>query len=218
MQKALLKGGCYCGEEDEDDFYFGAGTQSALLAYQAINGLPETGLADAATWAALGIRSGADIAPDSGAAAAGAPNPAEQGMIWQQGDGAAAGKNPAEEGMIWQEGAGSAAAAGGADPAEDGRIWQQGDKDEGSFGGLFEGLGVAGSGGAASAEEDSDGAPARITAAKRRETPMYTEWPILREGDGNRAVHTVHVRPLHHKPGLPAVRVVTKDRGRCMHV
>lgn len=188
LQKGLLAAGCYCGEEDEDDFFFGAGTQTAIMTYQAINGLPETGLADDATWQSLGIRSGADVAPDGGAGGSTAAGPA---------------KNPAEDGIIWQQGdKAPSAAAPATDPAEDGIIWQQGDKapgaEGGKFGGLFDGLGVeakSGNGEGSSSDDGSAlGAPARITSAKRREKPQYTKWPVLRENDGERAVHTLHVR------------------------
>jgi peptidoglycan hydrolase-like protein with peptidoglycan-binding domain len=43
---------------DEEDFYFGPGTQNALLTFQAIKQLPETGIADDATWGALGVSAG----------------------------------------------------------------------------------------------------------------------------------------------------------------
>jgi Putative peptidoglycan binding domain len=58
LQAALLKEGCYCGEMDEEDFYFGPGTQNALLTFQAIKQMPETGIADDTTWSALGITGG----------------------------------------------------------------------------------------------------------------------------------------------------------------
>ena len=182
LQKGLLAGGCYCGEDDEADFFFGAGTQAAVMTYQALNKLPETGLADDATWQSLGVRTGADVAPAADASSA-AKNPAEDGIIWQQGDGSGAAvgaKDPAEEGVIWQQGDTAPAAAGGA------------------FGGLFDGLGVKaknGEGQGSSSDEGSGAeAPGRIMSAKRREVPQYTKWPVLRENDGERAVHTLHVR------------------------
>lgn len=58
LQAALLKEGCYCGEMDEDDFFFGSGTQNAVLTFQSIKGVPETGFADEATWKALGVVGG----------------------------------------------------------------------------------------------------------------------------------------------------------------
>lgn len=174
LQKALLEGGCYCGEDDEADFYFGAGTQSAVLTFQAIKKIPETGVSDEATWAALGIRSGADIS----------------------GAGEVVGESPKQK-----------------DPAEDGLIWQQGDKAHdasaggGGFGGLFDGLGIKLKDGSAEKERNGDsgvaeataarpeGKPSTIQSARRREKPQYDKWPVLREGDGERAVHTLHVRP-----------------------
>jgi antiviral helicase SKI2 len=53
LQAALLREGCYPGEEEMEDWVFGDGTNSALLTFQAINGLEETGIVCAATWAAL---------------------------------------------------------------------------------------------------------------------------------------------------------------------
>ena len=60
LQAALLKEGCYCGEMDEEDFFFGSGTTNAILSFQAMKSMPETGIADDATWAALGIHSNCD--------------------------------------------------------------------------------------------------------------------------------------------------------------
>ena len=53
LQTALGKKGYYCGDDDVEDFYFGEGTVSALLTFQACSGLKETGTADAVTWKAL---------------------------------------------------------------------------------------------------------------------------------------------------------------------
>eukprot|EP00892_Ulva_mutabilis_P012576 jgi/Ulvmu1/9691/UM055_0029.1 len=193
LQRALLKNGVYCGEDDEADFYFGSGTQTAVLTYQAINNLPETGVADEATWAALAIHSGADVSQDSPSSDAGSSSGT-----------AAVAKNPAEEGIIWQQGdkVGGAGEAQPTNPAEDGMIWQQGDKpDGGSFGGLFAGLGLGqkrdsegnGSAGGAPEAAAAGGKPAGAQSARRREKPEYDEWPVLRESDGERAVHTLHV-------------------------
>lgn len=53
LQAALLEGGCYPGEEELELWLFGDSTQSALLTFQAMNGLPETGVADRDTWIKL---------------------------------------------------------------------------------------------------------------------------------------------------------------------
>lgn len=66
LQAALLKEGCYCGEMDEEDFIFGSGTTNAILTFQAMKSMPETGIADDATWAALGIHAGGGSAADAG--------------------------------------------------------------------------------------------------------------------------------------------------------
>lgn len=47
---------------DEEDLFFGAGTQNAVLTFQAMQKLPETGLADEATWKALGVGMGGNSA------------------------------------------------------------------------------------------------------------------------------------------------------------
>ena len=43
----------HCGDDEAKDFYFGPGTCAALETFQAIAGLPETGVADMDTWRAL---------------------------------------------------------------------------------------------------------------------------------------------------------------------
>lgn len=53
LHEALNLKGFHCGDDDVEDFYFGEGTVSALLTYQACNGLEETGVTDEATWTSL---------------------------------------------------------------------------------------------------------------------------------------------------------------------
>jgi lysozyme family protein len=52
LQKSLVEHGYYLGDVDGN---FGHLTTAAVLAFQADNGLPATGVADAATWAALDV-------------------------------------------------------------------------------------------------------------------------------------------------------------------
>lgn len=49
----LNDAGFWCGEDDEDDMYFGESTKQALLYFQAQANIPETGLVEADTWRAL---------------------------------------------------------------------------------------------------------------------------------------------------------------------
>lgn len=53
LHLALFDAGFYPGDEDIDDFMFGESTQSAVLTFQACNGLPETGSVDIHTWKEL---------------------------------------------------------------------------------------------------------------------------------------------------------------------
>lgn len=53
LHVALVDAGFYPGDEDIDDFIFGESTQSALLTFQACSGIPESGMADMATWVEL---------------------------------------------------------------------------------------------------------------------------------------------------------------------
>ena len=53
LHVALVDAGFYPGDEDIDDIIFGESTQSALLTFQACSRIPESGMADAATWVEL---------------------------------------------------------------------------------------------------------------------------------------------------------------------
>ena len=55
LHVALGALGFSSGEEEEAEWYFGPGTETALLTFQActVPALPETGVTDPATWAAL---------------------------------------------------------------------------------------------------------------------------------------------------------------------
>ena len=139
-----MAAGFYCGEDEDDAFFFGPGTASALMTYQACNGLSETGIADEATWAALGVGAGGRTAEDDSPAAPATPS----------------GSNGASA------------------------------SQSSSFGGLFDGLLTVRSGETAGGAAAS---PAPGSAASDA-PPQYTKWPILREGDGERAVHTLQVR------------------------
>ncbi len=53
LHAALATQGFHSGDEDMEDWYFGPSTQSALLTFQACNGLEESGVTDQPTWRAL---------------------------------------------------------------------------------------------------------------------------------------------------------------------
>ncbi|KAK9815597.1 hypothetical protein WJX72_006548 [[Myrmecia] bisecta] len=53
LHAALLERGFFPGEEEMEDWVFGSQTHSALLTFQACEGLPETGFVDKRTWEAL---------------------------------------------------------------------------------------------------------------------------------------------------------------------
>ncbi|CAD7697774.1 unnamed protein product [Ostreobium quekettii] len=50
LQQGLARAGYFPGDDDMEDYVFGEGTLSALLTYQACEGLEETGTADEVTW------------------------------------------------------------------------------------------------------------------------------------------------------------------------
>lgn len=53
LHTALANKGFYAGDDDVENFFFTDGTLSALLTFQACEGLPENGITDEATWIAL---------------------------------------------------------------------------------------------------------------------------------------------------------------------
>eukprot|EP00884_Botryococcus_braunii_P015382 jgi/Botrbrau1/2527/Bobra.0079s0015.5 len=53
LHSALNDRGYHCGDEEEEDMFFGDGTFSALITFQACAGLPETGVCNMSTWRAL---------------------------------------------------------------------------------------------------------------------------------------------------------------------
>ena len=53
LQNGLDAQALHCGDEEAEDFFFGPQTHSALLTFQAMARLPETGVVDYATWQAL---------------------------------------------------------------------------------------------------------------------------------------------------------------------
>ncbi len=77
LHAALDAAGCYAPDEETEDFYFLEGTAAALVTYQAINGLAETGLADEATWRSLLGDAAYDGAPSSAPATSSADGPTD---------------------------------------------------------------------------------------------------------------------------------------------
>lgn len=67
LQSSLEERGFYCGDMDCEDFFFAEGTTDALLAFQASEGLAETGIADEDTWAILLGENGSKESPAPGA-------------------------------------------------------------------------------------------------------------------------------------------------------
>lgn len=65
LQSYLTGKGYSVGSAGMDGIY-GSGTQSAVKRFQAANGLPPSGVADASTWAALGFAASIETAPGSG--------------------------------------------------------------------------------------------------------------------------------------------------------
>lgn len=53
LHQLLSSRGYHAGDVDEEDFYFGDGTENAVLVFQACEGLPETGVVDETTWSVL---------------------------------------------------------------------------------------------------------------------------------------------------------------------
>ena len=53
LHTALIDAGYYPGDDDIDVFFFGDSTQSALMTFQACEGLDETGVVDDASWVKL---------------------------------------------------------------------------------------------------------------------------------------------------------------------
>jgi hypothetical protein len=152
VQHALAEEGFYCGEDDEEVFFFGDSTQSAVFSFQACKHILETGIVDEQTWQALQIGSGGrnlegHTSNVSASVGTGTASLSETGC-------------------------------GGADKAA---LTNQ------PFRGLFEGILQVG----------QDGVT-RSGSAQASQTlhcqGRYTKWPVLREGDGNRAVHTLQVR------------------------
>jgi peptidoglycan hydrolase-like protein with peptidoglycan-binding domain len=100
LHAALGGAGYYAPDGEAEDFYFGEGTAAALLSYQACQGLPETGVTDDATWAAL-------LGSDAVASGGGGGAEAQQ----QQQDGAASASSSSSNGSGSSSTTAAAAAA-----------------------------------------------------------------------------------------------------------
>ena len=53
LHKALMANGCFPGEDDCEFWQFGDATDNAVRVFQAMEGLPETGIVEASVWKAL---------------------------------------------------------------------------------------------------------------------------------------------------------------------
>jgi hypothetical protein len=262
--------GFYCGEEEDEAFFFSTGTSSALLTFQACSGMVETGVADEATWRALLGEEAADalfagrgaltfcklwlLCVSDEAPWRALPGEEEADALYA-GRGASALLRVAmtlriccvrcvrRTGSVQSEAScprihqlqsmvlvsvgaevGAPAPAAVAASAEQ----QLGITDPGispgggperatrggqssgpsmgygdAFGGLFSGLRSMDSAGTGALGGQPASRHARHSASSNGcngatsahdKAPMYTMWPVLRNGDGNRAVHTLHVR------------------------
>lgn len=188
LHTALVDLGYYPGDEDIDDFYFGDSTQGALMTMQCCEGLPETGIADEATWArllgpSLEPKPSRDLTADM--------------MLNVPGLSALAGKAAPPDGP----GAGSAAGAAAAQQQQEQPVAKP--YAELFNAALGETARPAPAGGVEDAQRptvtDTAAAGGKVVSGRMEasatatEGATYTEWPVLHEGDGGREVHALHV-------------------------
>lgn len=98
LHAALEAAGCYPPDHEVEDFYFGEGTQAALLCFQALNGLDETGVTDDETWSILMGDDAPDKPPVGASATAGSDGVAAHHAGNQQQHGKDGGARDAAEG------------------------------------------------------------------------------------------------------------------------
>ncbi|KAL4419502.1 hypothetical protein ABPG77_002288 [Micractinium sp. CCAP 211/92] len=188
LHTGLVDLGYYPGDEDIDDFYFGDSTQGALMTMQCCEGLPETGIADEATWARL---LGPSLAPKPSRDLTADMMLNVPGLI------ALAGKAAAPEGATSNSNGGSVATQ-----------QQQEEPAAKPYTELFsaalsETVRREPGGGAQDTQRltvtDTVAAGGKVVSerlevsATVKEAVSYTDWPVLHEGDGGREVHALHV-------------------------
>ena len=168
MQSCLNEAGFWAGEEDEADFYFGPSTVDALCYFQASAGLPETGVCDAATWAALLGRERFEWGPAPGAVGFEEP-PASAGASSASSESSAS-LSAASSAKAWSETAVTALTED-EDARATGREDLWGDEK--------------------SRHEEAHEARARRDSAEGRENAK--KWPVLRPEDGGWETHKLQV-------------------------
>ena len=168
MQSCMNEAGFWAGEEDEADFYFGPSTADALCYFQASVGLPETGVCDAATWAALLGRERFEWGPAPGAVGFEEP-PASAGASSASSESSAS-LSAASSAKAWSETAVTALTED-EDARATGREDLWGDEK--------------------SRHEEAHEARARRDSAEGRENAK--KWPVLRPEDGGWETHKLQV-------------------------
>ena len=166
LQARLAAKGFFCGDDEAEDFFFGSGTRSALETFQACSGLAETGVCDDESWAALYGDELASLRPPSDDAVAAA-------------DAAAAGGRAAPEAAPLPPKGGPSVLT-----------WSSG------------GQGAPATTPAVDTAHAAHHHYTRVTVEESVQSsivaapaphPPHAKWPILREGDGGRDVHSLQV-------------------------
>jgi peptidoglycan hydrolase-like protein with peptidoglycan-binding domain len=172
LHTGLIEGGYFPGEDEVDEFFFGEGTQAALLTAQACEGLPETGVADFPVWRFI-------LGPGL------QPRPSRDAMAPAEGENAAPAPAPGTPG-------GAADADGNSKPFAE--LFEETFYEERTFGAdgaerdevRYASTRVTASG-AASASASMGGFGGNTSTA----APGV--WPVLMEGDSGRLVHSLQV-------------------------
>jgi len=164
LHVALVDAGYYPGDGDIEDFIFGESTQSAVLTFQACNGLAETGVVDTQTWRELlgkdlEIKESRDLSQD-------------MMMMEEVADGGKENKPFAQFFSSESVTVNTARIDNGKVSSE--FVQQEHVHEEKVF--------------ADGHTEVSD-----FDASVSGETSVRTEWPVLLEGDGGKEVHALHV-------------------------
>ena len=179
LQTLLDSHAMHCGDDEAEDFYFGARTRAALETFQACEGLPETGVCDGETWLKL-VRGDAGKlrelqlkAPTSGEVEAAAE-------ALREGASAAAdavqfASSASSSSAFVSVGTFSASSSSSSSHTHTHTLRVDDD----------------GQGHLRITEEDQEEDTATVAAS--RAPPAAARWPVLREGDGGRPVHALQV-------------------------
>lgn len=195
LHTGLVEAGYYPGDDDVEDFFFGESTQSALLTMQACEGLAETGVADEATWVKL---LGPELTPfPSGGSEAGAAGEASSPAV---APGASADAKPFEQlfslaftetvegspGGEVRDAQRLEVTAATLAPVAGDASWEVVEEERLQA----EAEAVAGAGGEVAVHGS---ASVQARHLEQGQQQLFTEWPVLFEGDGGRAVHGMQV-------------------------